>query len=337
LTPWEGVLELRAVAPAGATTASLSQAARLARVRLEFGGAQLGAYGLTVEPGGRGLVAAVDWARLRTGPVRATLHATQSGPPVAAARRLLAVGGSGGWTLRELRSGWELSDTTGGATARGGALWLAAAPARLGLPEGARLLGQAAAVEGVAAALLTPLRLGLRAGPPASSELNDARAALYARDAQGTWSWLGARRWRDEHDGEPVLGAPLEAPAVVAALLDVQPPVLGRFQVAGRPVAAGLAVIAPRAQRSWKGVTLSRWPELVLPMADACAGIDAAAIAITLDGQPYPARWDPEAERLHVEFDADPGAGDHAIAVTVADRVGNRSSAQQRVRLSAER
>jgi hypothetical protein len=340
LNPLEGLLELRASAPAGAGTAVGAPALGRARLRVQVGDGAALEIVPTVDATGRGLVGAVEWGRLRTGPLRATLHAQPDAPAAAQVGRLLGVGGAGGWTLRELRSGWELADTTRGALAPGGAVWLASAPTRLALPQGARMVGEALTIEGAGAAMLSPLRLALRAPTDAAtarSELADPRVALYARDAQGKWSWLGARRWRDPKDGAELLGAPLDAPGVAAALLDAQPPLLRQFEVNGAPVTTAVVAIAPRPRRAWKGVTLPRWPALVLPLTDACAGLEASGIAVTLDGRPFPARWDPEAERLHVEFTVDPGPGEHVVAVEVFDRAGNRGAAQQRIRLTGVR
>jgi hypothetical protein len=84
-------------------------------------------------------------------------------------------------------------------------------------------------------------------------------------------------------------------------------------------------------------VTLAPWPALELPLSDEGTGLAAAGIAATVDGKPFPARWDPEGRRLHFEFYRDPGRGAHVARVVATDRVGNQSQAELRFTLAPPR
>jgi hypothetical protein len=79
------------------------------------------------------------------------------------------------------------------------------------------------------------------------------------------------------------------------------------------------------------GLTLPLWPAVSVPVVDEGAGIEDAGPVALLDGKPYPARWDPEGQRLVFEFWMDPGAGEHRLTVQAQDRLGNSSSREIRL------
>lgn len=127
------------------------------------------------------------------------------------------------------------------------------------------------------------------------------------------------RRW-ESLDGDGPVGS-TDAFGVVALLRDTTPPAVGELE-GGDPGPGGLRVVRPRGPASAHGITLPAWPPLEVPVVDEGAGLPDAGPEVLLDGNPWPARWDGERERVLVDGFVEPPPGRHVLTVRARDRAG---------------
>jgi hypothetical protein len=267
------------------------------------------------------LCAAVEYDLLACGPVRAVVIDRDTGAVLAEASLDLVVGGEA-FEWIPLGDGLlALDDAQGRGLFAGGAVWADAGGDVRQRPDGTRQVMASWRLSATAAfrdALPVAVRL--------PDDADRAGLGLFLQDAKGKWSFLGGEvvEASDEAATKSVyLRGKLDEPGVVAVLRDVDPPYLGSFAVEGQPLTGVLPVLRPRVEREFRGITLPRWPTLELPLVDAGAGLSASGVVAELDGKPFPARWDPEAERLYFDFDLDPGEGVHRARVVATDDLGN--------------
>jgi hypothetical protein len=149
----------------------------------------------------------------------------------------------------------------------------------------------------------------------------DAKEAFFLRSARGSWSMLG---WKDRQKGS----SRLSGGGLLAILRDVKEPSIGSWRGEDGITLSDGAALLPRSKRERDGVELARWPSLLLPLSDAGAGLEAAGIVATLDGVPFPARWDPEEDYIAFDFFVDPGPGLHEARIEARDRLGNLATAE---------
>ena len=147
--------------------------------------------------------------------------------------------------------------------------------------------------------------------PRSATWRDDPAVGLYQLD-DGAWEHVD----RPAADGTVVLpGA-----GVYAVLRDVAPPVIA-------PAAAQTRLVRREATRR-HGIALPRWPVFRLPVGDHGSGVDWRTLAVTLDGAALIAEPDPPRDRILVELPDGLAPGRHRLAVTVADRAGQRASAE---------
>jgi hypothetical protein len=283
---------------------------------------------------GTGVCAAIEMSRLATGVHGFYLIRSPGGTVrpllLAEAERHLVIGGSS-IDERELADGGlVLDDPTGKALFPGGALWVEPGPGQLSPPRGTSVAGPAWSVRGSGVAFRGDLGVTLPAAWPPGEPVG-----LFVQDVRGRWSWLGAEVvHRPDGEGRAVsLRGELSRLGTVVALRDPHPPFLGEFGIGGKVLTGERPVLSPVEQRNYRGVTLPRWPVISLPIMDAGAGLDAEGVVCELDGAKYPARWDPEEERIYFELHVDPGAGPHRIRVEATDRLGNTAEKSQEFEL----
>ena len=64
----------------------------------------------------------------------------------------------------------------------------------------------------------------------------------------------------------------------------------------------------------------------MIPVADAGSGLPETGPSVTLDGRPWPVRYDGERDRLVLDWFVAPPAGVHTLEVEARDLAGNRAS-----------
>jgi hypothetical protein len=137
--------------------------------------------------------------------------------------------------------------------------------------------------------------------------LADPTVALYALDDD---------RW--EHAADLRAGvAVLDAPGIYALCRDREPPVVVTATVPRR--------LERRDPERRHGISLPRWPRIVVPVGDHGSGVDWSTVAVKLDGAPLVAEPDAPRDRLLVELPDGLAAGVHRLEVAVADRAGHRT------------
>jgi hypothetical protein len=99
---------------------------------------------------------------------------------------------------------------------------------------------------------------------------------------------------------------------------------------------ARAGVLAARTTEGPHGLPQPRWPPWSISITDRGAGIGDRSPEVRLNGQSYPAVWDPERETLVLDWFVDPGPGRHRVDVGVQDRAGRRAERSFEVRLVAE-
>lgn len=260
---------------------------------------------LTLDAAGE---AAVDLAELPSGPWSLDDQT-----------RVVLRGGEGVERL-ELQPGVHVDDPTGQALFPGGGLWMTPEDSGPDLPPTLRAAGPVWRVEGESAAFRSDLRLELPV------ETTEPVVGLL-RDARGRWSTLDTERIADGR-----VAVDLDGLGWVLPVRDTAAPVFSPFRARGRDLADG-ADLAPRRDRGSGGMTRARWPSVSVDVSDPGSGIPDPGPRCTVDGQPYPARWDPEEERVVFEWDVDPGPGEHVLQVEAIDATGRTAVQEIRLRL----
>lgn len=151
---------------------------------------------------------------------------------------------------------------------------------------------------------------GPRVGPPPGP----GEGIEYRAEGSRRWRWLGGEEPR------------LPGPGAYRRARDGEPPVIGPAHAGGDPAAPA------RHPGGDADLLHPRWLPLAFPVADTGSGIsaDGNTLELTLDGRPWPARYDPEDERLWVDFWLDPGVGEHELRLVATDSAGNVASATHR-------
>ena len=315
IDPGEAVLQVRARGP------ELS-AVELSALRLEIepeGAARPVALPLSLS--NPGVCAAIEYSRLNSG--RATVR-----PPRPRRCGTAGRGPPSIWpSVGNPTTGWPWRTAASHSVTRMAAVsstWVPS-PVHAGGDWPKRPRGTARVPRSLAGGGIGAFREGLEIAVRLPAETDPDRVALYQTDG-GSWTLLGTELVEATDDDGAVaryLRGELDGLGTVAVLRDTDPPYLGRFMATGQDLEGVLPLVSPRASRDKNGVTLPRWPRLELPLVDFGAGITSDGIAVRLDDRPFPARWDPEEERLFFEFHRDPGEGAHRIDVEVTDEVGN--------------
>jgi hypothetical protein len=215
-------------------------------------------------------------------------------------------------------------DPDGRALYPGGAAWLEATADRLPKPRGMRPVGAGCTLRTAGAVFREGLGVSVRA-PGAA---HPTQYALFRVDSRHRWRFVAGPL-----DSTGILRGTVDGPGRLVLCRDRSAPRIGSFVARNRPLRlrARLAALSAVERRNVEGLTLPRWPAVSVPVVDEGAGIEDAGPVALLDGKPYPARWDPEGERLVFEFWIDPGAGDHRLTVQAQDRVGNSSRREIRL------
>jgi len=159
-------------------------------------------------------------------------------------------------------------------------------------------------------------------------EKDATKRALFSFEPKHGWSFVAG-----PFDSTGTLHGTVEHPGILAVCRDRSAPQLGGFRSNGRALREHqmLAAVPDAARHPLQGLTLPRWSAVALSLKDTGAGLSEEGPVTLLDGRPWPARWDPEGERVVFEFWLDPGSGSHRLTVRAQDRVGNRS--QREIRL----
>ncbi len=324
VTPREDLFEIEVL---GQSSVAASELSHLEVVALQPDRAPAVATATETDDGH--LCASLVYDSLESGPIRFALRIRGEELPLNSQDGQFLLGRTRtATTLHEFESGHvRLSTQTNSSLFEGGAIWVETGSRPKSLPEGTRFRGRAWRVRGAGVAFSGELDLSVDLAPGDA----DRRVGLFHLSPRGKWTFLGAEPTdrpsvTDERARVAGLGAPLDATGLVCLLVDADPPYLGEFSASGRPLTGSLPRLVPLSDRDYRGVTLPRWPTLELPLADPGAGLEADDVVCRLDGRPFPARWDPEEDRLYVDFFVDPGEGAHRLEVEVADRLGNRNS-----------
>jgi hypothetical protein len=208
----------------------------------------------------------------------------------------------------------------------GGVWWVETGEALSGetaLPEGCRVYPA-----GHRTPLLPQLRLAGAIPHPGPTAGVIARpglpAGLFLRDEEGSWSFLAGS------DAHGVIETPVGKEGTLALLLDEAPPRVGPWTSQGRVLADG-AVLRPGTGAARPGFTPPRWPAVTLAVADGGSGLPEEGPEVLVDGRPWPARYEPEDDRIHMEWWLDPGPGEHRVEVEARDRLGNRATTSIRL------
>jgi murein DD-endopeptidase MepM/ murein hydrolase activator NlpD len=123
------------------------------------------------------------------------------------------------------------------------------------------------------------------------------------------------------HDGrawKPVPGNATPAFGTFAYCIDETAPVIGDLE--------GGTVLQRTPPRAAHGVPLPPWPALAIPVVDSGSGLPETGPRVTLDGRPWPVRYDGERDRLLLDWFVAPPAGIHTLEVEALDLAGNRTS-----------
>ncbi len=238
------------------------------------------------------------------------------------------LGGVGGakrlvFALGRQDSLW-VEDPDGRALYPGGVVWLEPRTDRLPPPSGMRISGSGCVLRTAGAVFREGLQVDLRT----TGLAHPRQYALYRRGPKQRWNFVAGPL-----DSTGVLSGRVDGPGTLALCRDRRAPQLGSFAAGTRRLHSGakLAALSAGARRAAAGMTLPPWPAISLRVVDEGAGIGDEGPAALLDGEPYPARWDPEGGRLVFEFWLDPGPGEHRLTVQAQDRVGNSASREIRL------
>ena len=281
--------------------------------------------GLISTGGGRSCMALIPWHRLESGTWRADLVSFDGAERVVFEKQTLLLGGdSGSVQLGNLTVGGG-----GDALYPGGALRLMAydRPAGRGmpeLPEGTEAVGEAFTVFSIGAAFKEVLHVELSV--PSERESERPAGLFFKPSGRGGWYFVGAPgECSENRAGDGIVVGHIDRGGMVAPLIDLNPPYLGKFTSSRRRLQGDPPVLRPRETRERLGITLPEWPSIELGVVDKASGIGEDGLEVTLDGEPFPARWDPEDDRLRFDFWIDPGEGVHEIRVRAEDQLGNVS------------
>lgn len=206
------------------------------------------------------------------------------------------------------------------ALGRGGVLELRERIAPDPLPDGCELLAPAVEMRGLGILFQDELALWVQQDVEV-----DGKASVFHYD------WRG--KWRHAGGGDARVGG-LRSEGTVAWLLDRRPPAMGDWRLEDGSTLVSGASIGARDSRAAEGRTLPRWPSVVLGVFEDGAGIEPGDIRATIDGEPFPARFDPEDGFVAFDFFVEPQPGVHEFVVELRDRVGNPGRSSLRVELT---
>ena len=280
--------------------------------------AQLLNAGSPVELVGRGARGIVDLANLRSGRLQLVDRAD------TLATVWIAVAGRPFGPLSVPGTRVRLADPQGDAAHRGGAMIVQALASR----EADGLV----AVE----RLSTPLRMrrvawAVREGLSVSAPVpNGARHVVWMQRSGRQWTALDTVTESRDATTDRWASTVVRDGGDLVLVEDRTDPVVTVPSAADR-------MLVERSTQGPHGLPRPRWPALEVPVTDRGAGIGDRSPTATLNGRPYPAVWDPEAESLVFDWFVDPGEGRHQLTVRATDRAGRSSAAEFTVELRPAR
>lgn len=275
--------------------------------------------GRELDAPGEGPVRVLDLAGLRSGRLQLVDRAD------TVATQWLAVAGRAFGPLRIPRTRVSLADPAGTAAHAGGALLVEV----LENVDGEVLAGLAGTRP-----LTVPLRL--RRVAWAVREGLELRAPLDPGIEHAVWMQRSGNEWEaldtdiETSGGSRLAHARVSDAGELVLVEDESDPVIGIPARAER-------ILTDRSTLGPHGLPRPRWPELRIAVSDRGAGIGDRSPDLTLDGQPYPAVWDPEREELILDWFVDPQPGIHRFDVRAVDRSGRASRQQFEVELRLSR
>jgi hypothetical protein len=157
-----------------------------------------------------------------------------------------------------------------------------------------------------------------------------SKVGLFQYNSTGKWIFLDSERTETPEEGVIALRASTESLGPLALARDTTPPELGSFRIGERLLADGETLRSVTREQQ-RGVTLPDWPSVRIDVKDLATGIPEDGLTTLLDGEPWPARWEPEDEVLVYEWWLDPGPGEHELTVQAQDGLGNASESSIRL------